>query len=227
MSDWIQGLKYLNLSDEDRAEIDRAMPTDPNRFRADKLHDWFTGGQFNFRAGEALYGAQDQIANAGIQAIPGLLAGTTAEGIDSGIGSILRNSTALSGAGTAAAGDYLSSVGLGGRSAAAAEAGRVTDADAFAIEDELNRRRQGLAGIGMTGMGVQNDMTNAATLRGKTSALYNAQRKAQERTQQMNMLGGLIGAFGGMNFGGGGMGSPGSNISDYTGSAMQNWVARQ
>lgn len=212
-------------SNQDWAEFYQANPGVTAFNLTGRLRDWNEGGRFENRAADAIYGSQRAMADAGIAVIPELEAGTSAAGMDSGIGSILANSSALSGAGTSSAGDYLSSVGLGGRTAAAAEAGRMTDADAFAIEDELNRRRQGLAGIGMTGLGVQNDTMNAMATRGQTKALYNAQRKAQERTQQMNMLGGLIGAFGGMNFGGGG--SAGSNISDYTGSAMQNWVARQ
>lgn len=213
------------MTQEEMAEFRAANPDLSAWNIQSRLKKWEGGQKFENRAADAIYGSQRAMADAGVAVIPELEAGTSATGMDSGIGSILANSSALTGAGTSGAANYLQSVGLGGRGAAAAEAGRVTDADAFAIEDELNRRRQGLAGIGMTGVGLQSDAMNAMGARGQTQALYQAQRKAQQRTQEMNMLGGLIGAFGGANFGG--RTTPGASASDYTGSQMANWVARQ
>ncbi len=184
-----------------------------------------TGGNFQTRLDQAMLDSQRAMVEAGHGAIPGLEAGTTADGMQSGLGSILQNSGAITGARSGAAGDYLARSGLGGRANAMQAAGRMSTSDTFAIEDELNRRRQGLAGIGMTGMGVQSDIMNAQGIRGQTQSLMRAQNKAQQRTQNMNLLGGLLGAAGGMSFGGGGGG--GSMASDYTGAAMQNWLRTQ
>lgn len=173
---------------------------------------------------DAIYNSQRAMAESGHGALPGLEAGTSAEGMDTAIGGLLSGMPALEQARTGAATGYLDSVGLGGRAGAATAAGKMTPADAFAIEDELNRRRQGLTGIGMTGMGVQSDALNAQGVRGQTQSLMRAQNKAQNRTNNMNMLGGLIGSMGNMNFGGGGAGS---NQSDYTGAAMANWLGNQ
>lgn len=182
------------------------------------------GGNFQDRLSQAMLDSQRAMVEAGHGAIPGLEAGTTAEGMQSGLGSILQNSGAITGARSGAAGDYLARSGLGNRANAMQAAGGMSTSDTFAIEDELNRRRQGLAGIGMTGMGVQSDIMNAQGIRGQTQSLMRAQNKAQQRTQNMNILGGLLGAAGGMNFGGGG---GGSMASDYTGAAMQNWLRTQ
>ncbi len=176
------------------------------------------------RINQAMLDSQQAMVEAGHSSIPGLEAGTTAAGIQGGLGSILQNSGAITGARSGAANDYLARSGLGSRANAAQAAGRMSTSDTFAIEDELNRRRQGLAGIGMTGMGVQSDIMNAQGIRGQTQSLMRAQNKAQQRTQNMNLLGGLLGAAGGMSFGGGG---GGGMASDYTGAAMQNWLRTQ
>lgn len=126
---------------------------------------------------------------------------------------------------TGAAQGYADRVGLN-RPNAAGRAGQLSASQKLSIEDELNRRRQGIAGIGFTGAGVQSGaMSGLADLTQARSQLR-AQQRANSSQNTANMLGSLIGLAGtGAQagwFGGGGAAAPqmdasGINLTNYGG----------
>lgn len=136
-----------------------------DRLRVGDVFDSFSGKKGAEATDEAARIQQEQfnkifemqrpIAEAGIEQLPFLQDSATAQGFSGNLGAILGAASPLTDMRSSAASSMLSRAGLGGRSAAASEAGRLTGDQTLAIENELNRRRQGIAGIGFTGMDTQ------------------------------------------------------------------------
>lgn len=135
-----------------------------------------------------------------------------------------------------AADAQLSQAGLR-RSGAAASAAAAIPADmAMQIEREMHSRRMGNMQMGMQGMGNVAGSVLGAAGANASGALGAAQARQQGTGNILNLAGQIGGAvagmpgIGGMMSGGigsifgGGAGSPGTNQSDYTGQAMQNWI---
>ncbi len=137
------------------------------------------------------------IVDAGIAQLPALGQSATAEGFGQNLGSILQGGALdpLIAQKQKAAEHYMASKGLRRSGAAVREAGKIPADMALMVENELNRRRQSIAGQGQSGAG---NMGNINTMMGQILGRSSSDQAAIATQGQQNAVSlgtAAIGAF--------------------------------
>lgn len=171
-------------------------------------------------------------AQMGQQAVGDLQQSGTYEGMNNDLGQIMQGGAYqnLVGERQRASEAMMAARGLRRSGAAVQEAANIPTNVALGLENEMRRRREQQAGMGLQAAGGQAGAIMGGGQAQAAGFLGNAQIDAQRNQQYANLIGQGLGAFGNGGFsfgGGGGQGSPGSNPNDYTGNAMAQWVAQQ
>ena len=160
------------------------------------------------------------IVEAGIEQIPALARGATAEGFGQNIGDILSGGALdpLIAQRQRSSEAALSKAGLRRSGAAASEAARIPADLSLQIENELNRRRQSIAGQGQTGAGASAGISSQIGRALAGGQLGAAQSQAQGAQNTAGLIGTLFSAFSDMS-----LKTDVNVIDDFGGAEVISW----